>query len=273
MSWRISRSLTAAMPMGFGDEWLRFNGIGENVTWGLYNNDAPSDAQKERHYEVLSWAAKRGLAATFHWHNERSRASPAGGSGTRERRDAAYAAALVDRALERRLAAKSRAHEGDGRRLADAERILLPGRSVPRPARAGSGAGRAADRERAAHGAEDRRRHRRAPRDVAVIRSSRCNGCSTARRSAACRPAGRRRRRRASRRCGSTAKAAPGSPSRTASVARSPRAGSPTSPCWTRTTSRCRVGEIGSIVSLLTMVGGRIVYGDGPFAAYEERAH
>jgi hypothetical protein len=32
------------------------------------------------------------------------------------------------------------------------------------------------------------------------------------------------------------------------------------------------VDEIGSIVSLLTMVGGRIVYGDGPFAAYEETA-
>jgi predicted amidohydrolase YtcJ len=27
--------------------------------------------------------------------------------------------------------------------------------------------------------------------------------------------------------------------------------------------------EIGSIVSLLTMVGGRIVYADGPFAVYE----
>jgi predicted amidohydrolase YtcJ len=31
------------------------------------------------------------------------------------------------------------------------------------------------------------------------------------------------------------------------------------------------VGEIGSIVSLLTMVGGRIVYGDGPYAALEEK--
>ena len=30
-------------------------------------------------------------------------------------------------------------------------------------------------------------------------------------------------------------------------------------------------GEIGGIVSLLTMVGGRIVYADGPFAAYEEK--
>jgi predicted amidohydrolase YtcJ len=32
------------------------------------------------------------------------------------------------------------------------------------------------------------------------------------------------------------------------------------------------VDEIGSIVSLPTMVGGRIVYGDGPFASYEEKA-
>jgi predicted amidohydrolase YtcJ len=32
------------------------------------------------------------------------------------------------------------------------------------------------------------------------------------------------------------------------------------------------VDKIGSIVSLLTMVGGRIVYGDGLFAAYEEKA-
>jgi len=29
--------------------------------------------------------------------------------------------------------------------------------------------------------------------------------------------------------------------------------------------------EIGRIVSLLTMVGGRVVYADGPFAAYEEK--
>ncbi len=31
------------------------------------------------------------------------------------------------------------------------------------------------------------------------------------------------------------------------------------------------VEEIGGIHSLLTMVGGRVVYADGPFAKYEER--
>jgi predicted amidohydrolase YtcJ len=65
-------TLTAMLPMGFGDDWLRFNGIGENVTWGMYNNDAPSPAQKEQLYQVLRWAAPRGLTATFHWHNDRS---------------------------------------------------------------------------------------------------------------------------------------------------------------------------------------------------------
>ena len=65
-------TLTAMLPTGFGDDWLRFNGIGENVTWGMYNNDAPSEAQKEQLRRVLHWAAPRGLTATFHWHNNRS---------------------------------------------------------------------------------------------------------------------------------------------------------------------------------------------------------
>jgi predicted amidohydrolase YtcJ len=65
-------TLTAMLPMGLGDDWLRFNGIGENVTWGMYNNDAPSEAQKDELHAVLEWAAARRLTATFHWHNDRS---------------------------------------------------------------------------------------------------------------------------------------------------------------------------------------------------------
>ena len=65
-------ALTQARPMGFGDDWLRFNGIGENVTWGFYNNDNPSEAQKEQLVETLRWAVARGMTATFHWHNGRS---------------------------------------------------------------------------------------------------------------------------------------------------------------------------------------------------------
>jgi predicted amidohydrolase YtcJ len=65
-------AILAMMPMRFGDDWLRFNGIGENVTWGMYNNDTPSEAQKEQLYNVLRWAVSRDMTATFHWHNERS---------------------------------------------------------------------------------------------------------------------------------------------------------------------------------------------------------
>jgi predicted amidohydrolase YtcJ len=66
------QDLTQVLPMGFGDDWLRFNGIGENVTWGMYNNEAPTETQKEQLYQVLRWAASQGLTATFHWNNERS---------------------------------------------------------------------------------------------------------------------------------------------------------------------------------------------------------
>ena len=65
------KALTQTRPMGSGDDWLRFNGIGENVTWGFYNNDNPSDAQKEQLHDVLRWAVSRGMTATFHWHNDR----------------------------------------------------------------------------------------------------------------------------------------------------------------------------------------------------------
>jgi predicted amidohydrolase YtcJ len=66
------KALTQVLPMGFGDDWLRFNGIGENVTWGMYNNETPTEAQKEQLIQTLRWSVSRGMTATFHWHNERS---------------------------------------------------------------------------------------------------------------------------------------------------------------------------------------------------------
>jgi predicted amidohydrolase YtcJ len=59
--------LTQVLPMRFGDQWVRFNGIGENVTWGIYNNPSPGEEDKEQLFRVLRWAAARGLTATFHW--------------------------------------------------------------------------------------------------------------------------------------------------------------------------------------------------------------
>ena len=65
-------ALTGLLPMGFGDGWLRFNGIGENVTWGMYDNDAPSPADRDHLAEILRWAVGQGLTATFHWNNDAS---------------------------------------------------------------------------------------------------------------------------------------------------------------------------------------------------------
>jgi predicted amidohydrolase YtcJ len=66
------QNLTQMLPMGFGDDMLRFNGIGENVTWGMYNNDNPTDAQKQQYYEIARWAASRGMTLTQHWSNDAS---------------------------------------------------------------------------------------------------------------------------------------------------------------------------------------------------------
>jgi predicted amidohydrolase YtcJ len=65
-------AFTQFLPMGTGDDWLRFNGIGECVTWGMYNNENPTDADKEAFYRVARWAASRGLTLTQHWNNDRS---------------------------------------------------------------------------------------------------------------------------------------------------------------------------------------------------------
>ena len=64
------QALTQMLPMGFGDDMLRFNGVGENVTWGMYNNDNPTEAQKQQYYEVARWAASRGMTLTQHWSND-----------------------------------------------------------------------------------------------------------------------------------------------------------------------------------------------------------
>jgi hypothetical protein len=66
------RNLTQLLPMGMGDEMLRFNGIGENVAWGMYNNDSPSDEDKAQFYEIARWAAGRRMSLNMHWHNDRS---------------------------------------------------------------------------------------------------------------------------------------------------------------------------------------------------------
>lgn len=66
------KSLTPFLPMGFGDDMLRFNGIGERITGAMYNNNAPDAAAKQKFLEIISWAAKQGLTVTIHWQDDKS---------------------------------------------------------------------------------------------------------------------------------------------------------------------------------------------------------
>jgi predicted amidohydrolase YtcJ len=66
------RNLTQMMPMGFGDDMLKFNGIGERVTIAMYNNQQPDAAAREKFLEVARWAARNRMALTIHWQEDRS---------------------------------------------------------------------------------------------------------------------------------------------------------------------------------------------------------
>ncbi len=66
------RNLTRMLPMGFGDDMLHFNGIGEQVTAAMYNNDHPTEMDKQMYYEVARWAAENGLSLTQHWPRDAS---------------------------------------------------------------------------------------------------------------------------------------------------------------------------------------------------------
>ena len=66
------QNLTRMLPMGFGDNWLKFNGIGERITWAMNNNDNPAAADKAKYYEIAKWAAERGMALTMHWSRDAS---------------------------------------------------------------------------------------------------------------------------------------------------------------------------------------------------------
>jgi len=67
VAWKELQSSVQMLPMGFGDDMLHFNGLGESITAGMYNNDHPTEADKQQYYEIVKWAAERGLAVTQHW--------------------------------------------------------------------------------------------------------------------------------------------------------------------------------------------------------------
>jgi predicted amidohydrolase YtcJ len=66
------KNLVALLPQGFGDDMLRFGGLGERITAAMNNNNRPSDADKAKYYEIVKWAAERGMTLTMHWNNDAS---------------------------------------------------------------------------------------------------------------------------------------------------------------------------------------------------------
>ncbi len=66
------KNWTRLLPMGFGDDLLRFNGIGERITAAMNNNDHPTDTDKEKFYQIAKWAADRGMTLTMHWPRDAS---------------------------------------------------------------------------------------------------------------------------------------------------------------------------------------------------------
>jgi predicted amidohydrolase YtcJ len=66
------KGLTQMLPQGFGDDMLKFNGLGERLTWGMNNNDHPTADDQEKYYQIVRWAAQKGMAVTMHWPNDAS---------------------------------------------------------------------------------------------------------------------------------------------------------------------------------------------------------
>ena len=67
------KNYLAMMPMGFGDEMLHFNGIGERITWAMNNvNGLASEADRRKYYDIVKWAADHGLTVTMHWGNDKN---------------------------------------------------------------------------------------------------------------------------------------------------------------------------------------------------------
>jgi predicted amidohydrolase YtcJ len=66
------KGLVAMMPQGFGDDMLRFGGLGERITAAMNNNNRPTDAEKAQYYQIVRWAAGRGMTLTMHWNNDAS---------------------------------------------------------------------------------------------------------------------------------------------------------------------------------------------------------
>lgn len=66
------QNLTQLLPPRFGDDWLRFNGLGEVAIWGMHDGSAtantftPSSEAKAALLEFANWAALNGHSLHIH---------------------------------------------------------------------------------------------------------------------------------------------------------------------------------------------------------------
>ncbi len=91
------KQLTQLLPSGFGDDMLRFAGIGEIVTWAAWTDGDPTDEAMTKLEEIIRWAASKRMGFQIHWNPERSVDKLLTILRARQCRDAHCRLALVDR--------------------------------------------------------------------------------------------------------------------------------------------------------------------------------
>jgi predicted amidohydrolase YtcJ len=66
------QNLTQLLPQGFGDAMLHFNGPGEILVWADWTDGDITPAGKARLAELLRWAASKGYTIQIHWNPDRT---------------------------------------------------------------------------------------------------------------------------------------------------------------------------------------------------------
>jgi hypothetical protein len=66
------RNLTQLLPPGFGDDMLHFNGPGEILIWADWTDGDITPDGKAKLYDLLRWAAGKGFSIQLHWNPERT---------------------------------------------------------------------------------------------------------------------------------------------------------------------------------------------------------
>jgi predicted amidohydrolase YtcJ len=66
------QNLLQLLPSGFGDDMLRFAGIGEIVTWAAWTDNEPTADAMDKLEAIIRWAAKNRMGFQIHWNPEKT---------------------------------------------------------------------------------------------------------------------------------------------------------------------------------------------------------